>query len=287
VSVAGRLKHDSVQPGMPWPQRTLANLRAWCAALVRPPRVGRRFSKLRPSTGRMLIGAVVLIAVIVALMAFVDTDVVNRARRLPVWIVLAFLYITDFGRSGWILIPCGVVLVVLAAAMSPTLPRMAQGVIAALAVRFGYVFLAVALPGLFSSVIKRLIGRARPYVKTQDDPFLFMPFGWRSEFASMPSGHATTAGAAAMAIGLIWPQTRVVMWTYAIAIAVSRVVISAHHPSDVIAGLLVGAIGALIVRDWFATRGLGFAVAPGGSVRARPAPSLRRIKDVARRVIGQ
>ena len=61
----------------------------------------------------------------------------------------------------------------------------------------------------------------------------------------MPSGHATTAFAALVAIGAIFPQARALMWIYAVLIALSRVVVTAHHPSDVIAGAIVGAAGAL------------------------------------------
>ena len=75
------------------------------------------------------------------------------------------------------------------------------------------------------------------------------------------------------------------MWIYAVLIALSRVVITAHHPSDVIGGAIVGAVGAVMVRNWLAARRLGFSVAADGSVRAMPGPSFRRIiKAVARRL---
>jgi undecaprenyl-diphosphatase len=68
-------------------------------------------------------------------------------------------------------------------------------------------------------------------------------------------------------------------------IALSRVIITAHHPSDVIAGAIVGAGGAYLVRNWFAARRLGFAVSSDGLVQAMPGPSVRRIvKAVARRL---
>jgi undecaprenyl-diphosphatase len=137
---------------------------------------------------------------------------------------------------------------------------------------------------LFVTIVKRLIGRARPYVGTQDDPFSYLPFAWRAEYASMPSGHATTAVSAAIAIGAVWPRARAPMWLYAAAIMASRVIVMAHHPSDVIGGALVGGFGALMVRNWFATRRLGFAA---GGIRALPGPSLRRVKRVAQRVFGK
>jgi undecaprenyl-diphosphatase len=75
------------------------------------------------------------------------------------------------------------------------------------------------------------------------------------------------------------------MWTYAVAIAASRVVLTAHFPSDVMAGAVVGVVGVLLVRDWFAARGLAFVLATDGLVRPLPGPSLARIKRVARQLV--
>jgi undecaprenyl-diphosphatase len=100
----------------------------------------------------------------------------------------------------------------------------------------------------------------------------------------MPSGHATTAFAAAIAIGAVWPRVRPLLWLYAIVIALSRVIISAHYTSDVIAGALVGGFAALIIRNHFAARRLGFSVAPDGSVHRLPGPSWRRIKAIVGRL---
>jgi undecaprenyl-diphosphatase len=151
---------------------------------------------------------------------------------------------------------------------------MSRGVLTALAARFGFLFLAIGVPGLFATVVKRLIGRARPFVGGHDHPFAYMPFIWRPEYAAMPSGHSTTSVAAAIAIGAIWPRTRWVMWLYALTIMLSRVVVLAHHPSDVIAGALVGAAGVYLVRRWFVARRLVFCPR---DLRAYPGPSLRRI----------
>jgi undecaprenyl-diphosphatase len=117
------------------------------------------------------------------------------------------------------------------------------------------------------------------------DPFLYKHFVWRPDYASLPSGHATTAFAAAIAIGLLWPALRPLVWIYAVMIALSRVVLFAHHPSDVIAGALVGIAGVFIVRDWFAARRLGFVLEPDGTVHTLPGPSIARLKRVARALI--
>jgi membrane-associated phospholipid phosphatase len=63
------------------------------------------------------------------------------------------------------------------------------------------------------------------------------------------------------------------MWLYALVIMLSRVVVLAHHPSDVVAGALVGTVGAALVRRWFAARRLVFSA----NLSVFPGPSLRRI----------
>jgi undecaprenyl-diphosphatase len=157
-------------------------------------------------------------------------------------------------------------------------------VVTSVIVRLDYLFLAVAIPGLFVTVVKRLIGRVRP---SDLGPFSYVPWSWRPEYASLPSGHGTTAVAAAIAIGALWPRARVPMWAFAVVIAVSRVVIQAHFASDVIAAAFVGGFGAILVRNWFAARRLGFMVDREGTVRTLPGPSWRRLKTVARRLFGQ
>ena len=74
------------------------------------------------------------------------------------------------------------------------------------------------------------------------------------------SAHSITAFALAFAVAAAWPRLRGVMIAYALVIAFTRLVLLAHHPSDVVAGAAIGIIGAMCVRYWFAVRGLGFAV---------------------------
>ena len=68
---------------------------------------------------------------------------------------------------------------------------------------------------------------------------------------------------------------------------ISRVVIQAHFVSDVVAAAFVGSFGVVVVRNWFAARRLAFLPGRDGAVHVMPGPSWRRIKTVARRLIGQ
>ena len=101
-------------------------------------------------------------------------------------------------------------------------------------------------------------------------------------YAGLPSGHATTAFSVLVAFGVLWPRARPVLLVYALLIVVSRVVVTAHYPTDVLAGALVGSVGVLMVRRYFALRRLGFAFGADGVPHAYPGPSLKRLKAVAR-----
>jgi undecaprenyl-diphosphatase len=219
-----------------------------------------------------------------ATMVLLDGRSAAAARNLPRAVIDFFEFITDFGLSGWFLMPTGFALLALAGLASLDLPRLDRLVLAALAVRVGFLFTAIALPSLAVTIGKRVIARARPFVGDPANPFLYQPLSWNSDYASLPSGHATTAFAALVAVGALWPRLRPLMWLYALLIAASRVAVMAHYPSDVLAGAIVGAAGALLVRDWYAARGLGFVIDGAGRVAALPGPSARRLKAVARRL---
>jgi len=265
------VKPKATRPGAAaLPARIVGNFALAVGALTRPRR-----AKLPAPPAHTVAAAVVVGAVIIASMFLLDSSASDWARHLPPRFIEAFEQITDFGLSGWFLYPLGFILLAIAAVASPGSTHLAQGVFAALGARFGFLFVAIALPGLFTTIVKRLIGRARPYVGGYDNPFLYKPFIWQPAYASMPSGHATTAAAAAIAIGALWPRLRPLMWLYALLIMFSRVVVVAHHPSDVLAGALVGAVGALVLRRFFAARRLAFSPL---DLRPYPWPSWWRLK---------
>jgi membrane-associated phospholipid phosphatase len=277
-----RSRFDKASVGETGLRRVTNMLVGWLALVVRP----LKFSHLRllPPRQRLALGAVTGILLVGLAMLVLDVRGVAFAGTLPLWLVDTFDEITDFGKSGWLLIPVSSLIVLAAIFATPAAGSVTNLVLTSLIVRFSFVFVAIALPGLFVTIAKRLIGRLRP---SEAGPFVFMPWSWSAAYASMPSGHATTAVAAAIAIGALWPKMRVVMWIYAGLILTSRVIVQVHFVSDVLAAAFVGGFGAILVRNWFAARRLAFIPARDGTVRAMPGPSWRRVKTMARRLLGQ
>ena len=271
------------RPGGPVVRRMLAHLGIWLALLVRRPLARTEGSRVVPGLALripILVGAIVVVG---TTMVLFDAWAIAQQRKFPAWVVQVFQEITDFGKSGWFLWPIGLLVIAAAALARPALGRSANLVILSLVVRLEFVFFAIGIPGLTVSIVKRLIGRVRP---SDWGPFHFVPFSWRPDYAAMPSGHSTAASAAAFAIGAIWPRARAPMWIYAGVIAVSRVAVHAHFPSDVVAGAFVGIFGAVLARHWFAARRLAFVRGADGKVRALAGPSARRIKRLAARLAG-
>lgn len=263
-------------------RRLASNVVASAKMLLRPARIHPHQPWLWPPR-KLIIAVAIALAVFLFGMVLIDAPAIIYARTLPRWVIDFFDWITDFGKSGWWLWPLGILFFALAAL--PRAGAISQRVLAAVMVRIAFLFWAIALPGIATNIIKHIIGRARPFVPGIADPTVFAPFTWPAAYASLPSGHATTAFSVLVGFGILWPRARTVLLIYAVLICVSRVVLTAHHPTDVLAGAVMGAAGALLVARIFALRRLGFSVKPDGTLFAYPGPSFRRIKSVARELL--
>ncbi len=103
---------------------------------------------------------------------------------------------------------------------------------------------SVLVSSLASTLAKLAFERPRPpHGDAGIDPVGALPSSW-----SFPSGHATTAFAAAAALGMLCPRLRLPALAVAAAVAVSRVYLGVHYAFDVLAGAVLGAaIGVLLV----------------------------------------
>lgn len=218
---------------------------------------------------------IVVVCIVPATLAIDPVAGLNR-RAWPYPLVYVAYFTTHFGKAQWALVPTG--LVVLAywcvrwsgkAWRDWPPPRF----VAAAA----FLFTSVGVASLLGGMLKWVFGRVRPELFESAGAFGIHPLAMDAAYLSFPSGHATTVGAFFMGIALLWPR---LLWPAILVgawLALTRVFVGAHYPSDVVVGALLGAYTTLLFSYVFA-RYLTFAhlrEAPPGAAAAATAPGER------------
>lgn len=208
--------------------------------------------------------AVGIIAILLLMVGFDATEIAMMPPRGSpgLWWVRI---LTDFGKDVYVL-ECLLAVMVTIVIIAPLWPQASRGRLLHFGTHVQYLFFAVLVPVICAQVLKWVIGRGRPFAGGKADALNFVPFTGAEPYFSLPSGHAVASVALAFAVAAVWPRTRLLMAVYAIVIILSRLVLLAHHPSDVLAGAFVGLSGAMVVRYWFAARRLGLAVDANGQI---------------------
>ncbi len=104
------------------------------------------------------------------------------------------------------------------------------------------VLAVVILDPILGLVVKPMVGRLRPCSELGDLLRLVAPC---RESYSFPSNHAANAAALAASLGWSLPRTLWLGIPAALAVGFSRIYLGVHYPTDVLAGLTVGALGGL------------------------------------------
>lgn len=110
------------------------------------------------------------------------------------------------------------------------------------------VLFAIAFGALITNVtLKPLVYRARPYTHEEFRVWWEAMGAHLESERSFPSGHTTSAMAAMMGIFLTTNRKRT--WPvlfFAVLMGVTRMYIVVHYPTDIIGGLIAGAVGGLL-----------------------------------------
>jgi len=98
--------------------------------------------------------------------------------------------------------------------------------------------------GLNDKIIKNIIMRPRPYVTHFGLSILIEA----QKSYSFPSGHASSSFAAATAITLFCGKKGALAYIPAALIALSRVYVGVHYPTDIFFGALLGTCMGILIR---------------------------------------
>ena len=201
----------------------------------------------RPSKSSLALVMSGLTMVVLVVVTGVDRPIATYAstlRESPVEVV--FKSITDLGRGVWYLVPTGSLAILFLCAARKTKGKAISERLISKAHASAFIFISVAVSGLSVNLLKIIFGRLRPKWFLEEHRYGFTFFALHHESWSFPSGHAASAVAFAAAIYWLTPRARrvflVPLITFVAMVALSRIVITMHFLSDVMAGTLVALV---------------------------------------------
>lgn len=164
----------------------------------------------------------------------IDDNIINNVYNFmsnsPI-LVFIFNKITILGDNGFIWISIGLILLIKKTTR-----------------KFGVIMLISLLIGnMFGNAfLKNLIGRNRPFIQLNFEPFIKPPFGY-----SFPSGHSLSSFAGATSIFHWNKKLGILALILATLIAISRVMLCVHYVSDILVGSVLGVLISFISYNIF------------------------------------
>src|SRR5688572_6693143 len=128
--------------------------------------------------GRGWLIAAAVAALTLAALSLVDVQISDFGQSLPAMVVVLFDWITRLGGSDWILYPSLLGFVLCGVAALFIRRFTAKFALWQLSLISGFVFIAVGMPSLVTTIVKRLIGRGRPGLVDAAGPFDFRSMSW-------------------------------------------------------------------------------------------------------------
>ena len=102
----------------------------------------------------------------------------------------------------------------------------------------GIIVLIIVTDQTCYKILKEIFQRPRPCNVLTD---VLVPLGCRGSF-SFPSNHAINNFAAAAFFSRLYPKYKIILFTTATLVSISRIYLGLHYPSDILGGAVIGMI---------------------------------------------
>lgn len=111
-----------------------------------------------------------------------------------------------------------------------------------------FFFLVILVSGVTCDIIKIILSRARPTEWFHHQLYGFYFFNFKtSNMWSFPSGHATVITSIMVSASLLWKRFWPIFMLIILLVSFSRLVLTAHYLSDIMAGMYLGAIISITI----------------------------------------
>lgn len=204
--------------------------------------------------------AVVVTALCLHLIAYLDKPIALYIRTLNPAITHFFKGVTVFGDSLYYLVPSFIFFWVFRLGYKKSREGLWRERFRRYSHSWLFLFVSIGASGLVNDLLKILFGRPRPKLMLSGGQDSFSFFQLSSSLWSFPSGHANTAFALMTALWVLAPRGRWLYLPLAVLVASSRVMVSKHYPSDVLAGAFLAVVVTLYVRQIFLKRGISLSL---------------------------
>jgi undecaprenyl-diphosphatase len=106
--------------------------------------------------------------------------------------------------------------------------------------------------GIFTQIIRFFLFEARPFVALSFTPLIYQP----ATEAAFPSGHMALLVPIGLALWQLSRKKGALFLGLTVVVGIARIVAGVHWPSDIIGGMIVGAVSFYLVKAFFREKSL-------------------------------
>ncbi len=110
----------------------------------------------------------------------------------------------------------------------------------------GFLLLSITTNAVVCNIIKRILGRARPTLLFHHDIYGFTLLKSQVAYLSFPSGHSMLITSFMLGLCFLFTRYWIAFVLLFLVISLSRIVVTAHYLSDVVAGMYL----SILIVPW-------------------------------------